>query len=64
MRNAGRSLSRTMVMENVWGIRFVRELTSSTCSSNSRRNKIDPERKLIGTVRGFGYILHDTEAAT
>ena len=64
MRNAGRPLSRTMIMENVWGIRFDPGTNVVDVFINSLRNKIDPERKLIGTVRGFGYILHDTEEAT
>lgn len=64
LRNAGRPLSRTMIMENIWGIRFDPGTNVVDVFINALRNKIDPERKLIGTVRGFGYILHGTEEAT
>lgn len=61
LRNAGRPLSRTMIMEHVWGIRFDPGTNVVDVFINSLRNKLDPERKLIGTVRGFGYVLHPGE---
>lgn len=61
LRNVGRPLSRTMIMEHVWGIRFDPGTNVVDVFINALRNKLDPERRLIGTVRGFGYVLREEE---
>jgi DNA-binding response OmpR family regulator len=61
MRNAERPLSRATLMEHVWGIRFDPGTNVVDVFINSLRNKLDPERKLIQTVRGVGYILRPPE---
>lgn len=59
MRNAGRVISKTMILEHVWGYDFD-PLTNVVDVLVSRlRNKIDRgfESKLIQTRRGMGYVL-------
>ena len=59
MRNRGRVVSKTGIMEHVWEYDFdpgTNVVESRVCRL---REKIDKgfERKLIRTVRGFGYVL-------
>jgi DNA-binding response OmpR family regulator len=59
MRNAGRVVSKTMIIEHVWGYDFD-PLTNVVDVLVSRlRQKIDREfeKKLIQTYRGVGYAL-------
>jgi len=59
MRNAGRVVSKTMILEHVWGYDFD-PLTNVVDVLVSRlRNKVDRqfEKKLIQTHRGVGYAL-------
>jgi len=59
MRNAARVVSKTMIIEHVWGYRFD-PLTNIVDVLVSRlRNKVDRgfEKKLIHTHRGVGYAL-------
>lgn len=62
--NAGRVLSRSMIMEHVWDQSF-RGLTNIVdVYVRQLRIKIDDEQeqKLIHTVRGLGYRMSDEEA--
>lgn len=59
LRNANRPLSRVTLMERVWGIRFDPGTNVVDVFINSLRNKLDPGRELIQTVRGVGYILRE-----
>ena len=59
MRNAGRVVSKAMILEHVWGYDFD-PLTNVVDVLVSRlRNKVDRqfEKKLIQTHRGVGYAL-------
>ena len=59
MRNQGRVVSKTMIIEHVWGYGFD-PLTNIVDVLISRlRNKVDHnfDRKLIHTFRGVGYAL-------
>jgi len=59
MRNAGKVVSKTMIIENVWGYDFD-PLTNIVDVLVSRlRQKVDRdfENKLIRTHRGVGYAL-------
>jgi DNA-binding response OmpR family regulator len=59
MRNAGRVVSKTMILAHVWGYGFD-PLTNVVDVLVSRlRNKVDRdfEKKLIQTHRGVGYAL-------
>jgi two-component system, OmpR family, response regulator len=55
LRHQGRPLSRATLMEHVWGIRFDPGTNVVDVFINALRNKLDPERELIQTVRGVGY---------
>ena len=61
MRRAGHAVSRSAIIEGVWG--FEEDVEDNTVDVFIRhlREKIDlgRERKLIHTVRGYGYILRD-----
>lgn len=58
-RNAGRVVSKTMIMEHVWEYNFDPQTNIVETRMCRLREKIDkpfPE-KLIHTVRGFGYVM-------
>jgi two-component system, OmpR family, copper resistance phosphate regulon response regulator CusR len=59
MRNNGRVLSRTMIVEHVWNYDFDSETNVVDVYVNYLRKKIDTgnETKLIHTIRGVGYTL-------
>jgi two-component system, OmpR family, response regulator len=59
MRNAGRVVSKTMIMEHVWDLNFDPQTNLVDVLVCRLRNKIDkdPGEKLIHTVRGSGYVL-------
>jgi len=62
MRNAGRVVSKTMIMEHVWDYNFD-PLTNVVEARICRlRDKIDKgfAAKRIHTVRGVGYVLKET----
>ena len=61
MRNAGRVVSKTMIMEHVWDYNFDPESNVVEARMCRLRDKIDRpyERKLIHTIRGVGYILRN-----
>jgi two-component system OmpR family response regulator len=63
MRNQGRTVTRAMLLENVWNIHFD-PMTSVVESHISRlRSKINPAapKEFIQTLRGVGYVLHAPE---
>ena len=59
MRNAGRVVSKTMIMEHVWDYYFDPQTNVVESRIYKLREKIDKgfDRKLIHTVRGVGYVL-------
>ena len=61
MRRAGRAASRAAIMEAVWG--FEQDVEPNTVDAfiKSLREKIDSgqEKKLIQTLRGYGYIMRE-----
>ena len=59
MINAGRVLSRTMIVENVWDQSFEGLTNIVDVYIAQLRKKIDEkhERKLLRTVRGVGYSI-------
>lgn len=59
MRQAGRTVSRTMITDHVWDFDFDSGTNVVDVYINYLRNKIDRshEQKLIQTVRGVGYRL-------
>lgn len=61
MRRAGHAVSRSAIIEGVWG--FEEDVEANTVDAYIKhlREKIDVghEHKLIQTVRGYGYILRE-----
>ena len=59
MRNAGRVVTRTMLLENVWDFHFDPKTNIVETHMSRLRSKIDKgfEPELIETVRGAGYLL-------
>jgi len=62
MRNSGRPLTKSLIIEHVWDIHFQSVSNVVEVHINALRNKIDRgfETPLIHTVRGVGYVLTDT----
>ena len=59
MRNAGRVVSKTMIMEHVWDYNFDPQTNVVETRVSRLRDKINRgfDRQLIETVRGAGYVL-------
>lgn len=60
-RNAGRVMTRTMVLDRVWGTRFDPQTNVVDVYVHRLRSKVDGagERPLIHTVRGVGYVVKE-----
>ncbi|HEY1270793.1 MAG TPA: response regulator transcription factor [Terriglobales bacterium] len=66
MRNAGRRVTRAMIIEHVWNLSFDSSTNLVDVYINYLRRKVDDgsPRKLIHTIRGVGYELRTpTEVA-
>ena len=63
MRNAGRVVSKTMIMEHVWHYNFDPQTNVVEARICRLRDKVDKDfdRKLIHTVRGAGYVLKESD---
>lgn len=61
MRNAGRVVSKTMIMEHVWDYNFDPQTNVVEARICRLRDKIDRDfsTKLIHTIRGAGYVLRE-----
>jgi DNA-binding response OmpR family regulator len=59
MRNAGRVVSKTMILGHVWEYTFTPQTNIVDVLVSRLRDKIDRpfESKLLRTVRGVGYVL-------
>jgi two-component system OmpR family response regulator len=59
LRNAGRPVSKTMILEHVWDYDFDPQTSVVDVLVSRLRQKIDEgfKQKLIHTVRGVGYVL-------
>jgi two-component system, OmpR family, response regulator len=59
MRNAGRVVTRTMLLENVWDFHFDPKTNIVETHISRLRSKVDRgyNSELIETVRGSGYLL-------
>jgi two-component system OmpR family response regulator len=62
MRNAGRIISKTMIMEHVWEYNFDPQTNIVEARVCRLRDKIDRafEIKMIHTIRGVGYALKES----
>ena len=59
MRNTGRVVSKTMILEHVWDYNFDPQTNVVDVMVWRLRNKVDRdfEKKMIHTIRGVGYVL-------
>lgn len=62
LRNKGRVVTRTMLLEQVWDYRFDPHTSLVDTHISRLRKKIDEgfDRPLLHTVRGFGYRLSES----
>ncbi|HME44202.1 MAG TPA: response regulator transcription factor [Syntrophorhabdales bacterium] len=62
MRNAGRVVSKTMIVEHVWRFNFDPQTNVVEARMSRLRDKVDRnfEKKLIHSLRGVGYSLRET----
>ena len=61
MRNAGRVVTRTMLLERVWDFHFDPKTNIVETHVSRLRSKLNDgfDRDPIETVRGAGYMLND-----
>jgi DNA-binding response OmpR family regulator len=61
MRNAGRSITRSMIIEHVWNLHFDTNTNVVDVYINYLRKKLDRDAStpLIHTIRGVGYELSE-----
>ena len=61
MRNKGRVVSKTTIMDRVWDYAFNPRTNVVECRVSRLRTKITApgEKELIHTLRGFGYVLEE-----
>jgi two-component system OmpR family response regulator len=61
LRNAGRVVSKTMIMEHVWDYNFDPQTNVVEARISRLRDKVDRDfsTKLIHTIRGVGYVLRE-----
>jgi len=57
LRNPGRPLTKTMILEHVWDYNFDPGTNVVDVLMHRLRGKIDPEKTRIETVRGVGYVF-------
>jgi len=64
MRRSGEVLSRTLIAEQVWDMNFDSDTNVVEVAVRRLRGKIDDPfaKKLVHTVRGFGYVMEDRPA--
>lgn len=60
-RNAGRVVTRSMILDKVWGMRIQPETNVVDVHIYRLRGKVDGsgQQQLIRTLRGVGYVLKD-----
>jgi len=63
VRNKGRILSKTMIMEHVWGYDFEPQTNVVESRISRLRDKVDRgfDTALIRTVRGAGYVVREED---
>jgi two-component system copper resistance phosphate regulon response regulator CusR len=61
VRNAGRVVTRTMILDHVWRMRIDPATNVVDVHIYRLRSKVDRDgaRPLIHTIRGVGYVLKD-----
>lgn len=57
MRHAGRTVTKTMILEHVWDYSFDPQTNVVDVLVHRLRAKVDPDRRRLHTLRGVGYVL-------
>ena len=57
LRHAGRPVTKTMILENVWDYSFDPQTNVVDVVMSRLRAKVDPDHRRIATVRGVGYVF-------
>jgi two-component system, OmpR family, response regulator len=57
MRNAGRTVTKTMILEHIFDYSFDPQTNVVDVLVHRLRAKIDPDKTLLQTIRGVGYVL-------
>jgi two-component system OmpR family response regulator len=57
MRNTGRTVTKTMVLEHVWDYSFDPQTNVVDVLVHRLRAKVDPDKTRLHTIRGVGYAL-------
>ena len=57
MRNVGRVVTKTMIMEHIWDYSFDPQTNVVDVLVCRLRNKIDKDKEMVQTIRGVGYVL-------
>ncbi len=62
LRNAGRPVSKTLILEHVWDFAFDPQTNVVDVLVHRLRSKIDPDKSRLHTLRGVGYVLKSSES--
>ncbi|HEV2453981.1 MAG TPA: response regulator transcription factor [Verrucomicrobiae bacterium] len=57
MRHPGRVVTKTMILEHIFDFSFDPQTNVVDVHVHRLRNKADPEKQMIQTLRGVGYVL-------
>jgi two-component system, OmpR family, response regulator len=57
MRNPGRAITKTMILEHVWDFSFDPQTNVVDVLVHRVRSKVDPDKTRLHTIRGVGYML-------
>jgi two-component system OmpR family response regulator len=57
MRSANRAVTKTMILEHIFDYSFDPQTNVVDVLVHRLRNKVDPEKTMIQTIRGVGYAL-------
>ena len=57
MRNAGRTVTKTMILEHVYDYSFDPQTNVIDVLVHRLRAKLDPDHERLHTIRGVGYVL-------
>ncbi len=57
MRHAGRTVTKTMLLEHVWDYCFDPQTNVVDVLVHRLRAKVDPDRRRLHTIRGVGYVF-------
>ncbi len=57
MRNPGRTVTKTMILEHVWDYSFDPQTNVVDVLVHRLRAKVDPDKTRLHTIRGVGYVL-------